>query len=103
MADLTIAKGDTGVTLTLEANVVSTITFAENIGQAACITDGTAPVVWTTDGTTPTNPPNGSSRNGHRLPAIAAVDVRDTNNTGAGFDVVKVLSSGTPTVTVEKA
>lgn len=101
MADVTIAAGDTGATTTLTAGVVSTFTFVDNIGAATLVTDGTAVVVWTTDGSTPVLAANDASRRGFYVPALPARDTRDTVNV-AGVDVVKVRSSGTPTVTVQR-
>lgn len=88
--------------IALVANEVSTVTFADNISRAAVYKlSGTGDVWFTTDGTTPV--PDG--QNSYPLPdagSIGVDDGRETINTPNG-DVVKLVSTGAPTVIVVKA
>jgi hypothetical protein len=103
MANFTVAAGNVAKhAWTLTANQVDTITFADNIGTVDVITDGTADVYFTVDGSTPTV----AGANCYRIPGAggAMVDTRTTLQTSAsgGADVVKVISAGTPSVSVQK-
>lgn len=57
---------------------------------------GTAPVFYTTDGTTPVTTGSSTTR---VIPAAGAVDI--VNIKTDGTTVIKALSSGTPTISVQ--
>ncbi len=100
MPDVTVPEGmKTSGRFHLDAGQVSTVTFAENIGRARVISDGTAAVYVTFDGDEPTI----DGANTFELPAnVAYLREEDTTNTPDG-DVVKLISDGTPSVRVEVA
>lgn len=99
MPDVTVAAGEVSSgEVVLAANTVSTVTFTDNIGAVTLVNTGSAMVWFTTDGGTPTV----GGRNSRPLPAGSVDDGRATTNTASG-DVVKLISSGTPTVIVASA
>ena len=82
---------------TLAANTEDDVTIARDCDRARVYNDtGTAIIYFTVDGSTPTVAGN----NTYRVPATAgaskSVDVPTAGNT-----VVKVISAGTPTYSVE--
>ncbi len=81
---------------TLVAATVSTVNLTTNGSRIEVVNlDGAAAVYFTTDGSTPTVAGNDC----HVLPAaISAVEVAD--ETAGTNSVVKLISSGTPTVSV---
>lgn len=99
MVTRTIGAGDVGKhAVTLTANTVETFVFTDNVGAVQVVSDGVAAVYFTTDGSEPTV----AGDNCYLLPAgTMAVDDRVTSNSPR--DVVKVISSGTPTVSVMRA
>lgn len=100
MADVVVGTGEVSSgRLSLVADEVQTITFSNNIGAVQVISDGAAAVYYTVDGTDPTV----DGTNTFELPAgSVSVDERTTVNTVAG-DVVKLISSGTPSIRVQSA
>lgn len=84
------------VHLTLSAGVASTVTFVENFARVEVLNvDGAAIVYFTNDASTPTVGGNGC----HVVPAAlgAALEVDDET---VGVTVVKLISAGTPKVSV---
>jgi hypothetical protein len=80
---------------TLTANVVTPVTFTANASVIEVATDGAAELYFTTDGTTPTV----GGQNCHWMQAaIGSVEVLD--DTAGQNSVVKLISSGTPKVSV---
>lgn len=102
MPDVTVAAGKVAAHgVTLAANQVSTVSFTDNIRAVDVISDGAAPVYYTVDGSTPTVAGAGC----YLIPAgVTGVDTRDTTNSGntSVLDVVKLISAGTPTVSVQR-
>jgi len=98
MATHTVSSGQVGVhAVTLTANTVETVTFADDLTSVEVISDGAAAVYWTADGSTPTVGGN----NCYFLPAGAAsVDTRQPMT--ASGTVVQLISSGTPTISVQR-
>ena len=95
MADIAVAAGQTGSGLiTLTANVISTVTFADDVQSVEVITNGNAEVWWTCDGTDP------AVGVGWYVPAALGVD--DRQPTTSGNTVVKLFSAGAPTVRVQR-
>lgn len=93
MASHTVAAGNYGqYDFTLTADTVDTVTFADDVGKVEVYSDGAASVFFTTNGTTPTV----GGENGYHLPAAASS--REVN---AG-SVVKLISAGTPKVSVSR-
>ncbi|MDH2424766.1 hypothetical protein [Sphaerisporangium sp. TRM90804] len=80
---------------TLQADVVATITLDRDARKVnVCNVTGTAAVWFTLDGSTPEVEGNGS----WVLPAVvSAIDLEPST---AGPTVVKLISEGTPTVSV---
>lgn len=98
MANVTVAVGEVSSgEVALTASTVSTVTFTENIGSVSLINADTTIVWFTVDGTTPTVGGRGS----WPLPAGAVIENKSTVNS-SGTDVVKLISSGTPTVIVTR-
>jgi hypothetical protein len=95
MADITVTEGAIGSPIiTLTANEVSTVTFAEDLQSVTVITDGTAEVWWTCDRSEP------SVGVGWYIPAVIGAD--DRQPTTAGGTVVKLVSTGAPNVRVQR-
>lgn len=100
MADIVVALGDVSSgRFVLTANEVSTVTFTENIGAVQIITDGGAAVYYTVDGRDPVV----DGPQTFEIPAAAGLASNDTANTPGAGDVVKLVSTGTPSVRVERA
>lgn len=85
--------------VTLVADTVATVTLTTNAGSIEVVNrTGTAEVYFTTDETTPTVEGDDT----HVLPAaICAVTVAD--ETGGKNSVIKLISAGTPKVSVRAA
>lgn len=83
--------------VTLVADVVTTVTLAYNFNRVEVLNrDGAAAVYFRTDGTAPVVGADGT----HVLPAaIGALEVDDETANG-GHTVVKLISAGTPQVSV---
>lgn len=96
MATHTVAQSDIakhGITLT--AGVVDTVTFTStDAARVQLFSNGAAEVYFTVDGSTPTV----GGANCYLLPAVASVD--DVEPPTGGATVVKLISSGTPTLSV---
>ena len=97
MATYTVGANDVGVWWTMTASAADTVNFTGNVSRVQVINEGTVPVYVTVDGSTPSVPAAGASTRAFRVPAGMA---RDLPAPG-GSDAVKLISSGTPTVTVE--
>lgn len=94
MADHTVTAGAIGSpAFALTATAVSTVTFSDDVQSIEVISDGTAAVWWTCDGTTP------AANVGYYIP-IVGVDERQPPT--SGNTVVKLWSTGTPTVRVQR-
>lgn len=82
--------------VTLVASTVSTVNLTTNAGRIEVVNvDGAAAVYFTTDGSDPTV----AGDDTHVLPAaVSGVEVDD--ETAGTTSTVKLISSGTPTVSV---
>lgn len=87
-----IAKHD----FALVASTVETVTFTDNVTAVEIISDGTAKVYYTVDGSTPTV----GGANCYMIPASLSVDERAMPQQGT--DAVKLISSGTPTLSIQR-
>ena len=99
MATHTIAAntGEVGASFTLAASTVDTVTLDFDAPVVEVVNrDGAAEVWYTLDGSTPTV----AGKNCYYLPAAQAVDRREPPTAGA--TVVKLISSGTPAVRVQR-
>lgn len=97
MASFTVASGDIAKhDVTLSASTVDTVTFTDDIDRVRIITDGAAKMYVTVDGSTPTV----SGAKTHLLPA--SVSVLEIQMADADDLAVKLISSGTPTYSVER-
>ncbi len=101
MPDVTVATGKVAAHgIVLVANQISTVTFADNIESVDIISDGTAAVFYTIDGSDPTI----AGQHCYPIPAgVLSVDNRHTLNSSSTQDRVKLISAGTPTVTIVRA
>lgn len=83
---------------TLVAATVDTVTFTSSDRNTVKVTndDGGAAIHFTVDGTAPTS--GGAAT--YRLPAVAGASLSVEPRTG-GATVVKLISTGTPTYSVE--
>lgn len=100
MPDVTVRAGEVSSGLvTLTPNQVSTVTFTEDLGFVTVIHSeaGSGMVWYTTDGSTPVI----GGRSAWPLPAGMIDERRPTVHTSEG-DVVKLISSGSPTVIVTR-
>lgn len=100
-----VATGKVGAyAITLSANTVDTVTFADDLDLVRVVTDGVAAVYVTVDGSTPAVADSGS----FELPAVAGAtagklcvsDVYEVP-TGGGT-VVKLKSAGTAAYSVSR-
>lgn len=98
MAEHTIAKGDLGAhNVTLTANTVEVVAFSEDLDEITIVAlDGTAAVYITVDGRTPTV---GGAATRVMPAAIGTMTLKDRIT---GPSVVKLISSGTPKVSVQR-
>lgn len=93
MATWNIAAGDFAKhDVTLTAATVETFVFADNIGRVRIIWDGAAKGYYTVDGSTPTVA-------GAKCLPLPAVPLESIEDMKAG-DTLKIISAGTPTVSV---
>lgn len=101
MATYTVSKGHVGVgPWPLVASQVDTVTFTDNVSTVQVVnTDGAVDVWATNDGSTPAVPSAGTSTASYRVPAGTILDLTLHGAT----DAVKVISSGTPTISVQAA
>jgi hypothetical protein len=82
---------------TLAASTVDTVTISRDAGSVRVYFDsGSTPIFFTVDGSAPTV--NGA--NCYRVPASAGAST-SVDVTGVAPTVVKLISSGTPTYSVE--
>lgn len=98
MASYSVASGEVAAySKTLVASTVDTVTFTDDRFQIRVHNDtGTAAIHFTVDGSTPTV--NGATT--YRVPAFAGAYAEVTTQGGSGTEVVKLISSGTPTYSV---
>lgn len=99
MASYSIAAGEIAAYgKTLVASTVDTVTFTSSDREMVRVYNdtGTAVIHFTVDGSTPTV--NGATT--YRVPAVAGAYTSAEVRT-AGATVVKLISSGTPTYSVE--
>jgi hypothetical protein len=96
MADHSIAASDRAKhDFALTASTVDTVTFTgTDVGTLQIQSDGTAAVYYTLDGSTPTV----GGGNCFRIPAAVSVDEVQPQTGSA--TVVKLISSGTPTLSI---
>lgn len=99
MATHNVAAGKLGAhAFTLAAATVDTVAFAEDIDEVTVISlDGAAAVYFTLDGSTPTV----AGANTYVLPAALGAAAFEPRT--AGPTVVKLISSGTPTISVQRS
>jgi hypothetical protein len=100
MATHTISTGQiaaSGHPFTLTANTVDTWTFSEDLNSVDIISDGLAPAFYTLDGSAPTV---GGANSYLLLGSAITVDTRQPKV--ADVTVVKIISSSTPTVDVQR-
>lgn len=83
--------------ITLTANTVETVTFEYWPHVVEVVSDGAAEVYYTIDGSAPTV----GGANCFRLPATPCVDSRSLEHT-VGTVTIKLISAGTPKVSVQK-
>lgn len=98
MASYTVQAGEWGVHgITLEAGTVTTVHFPDDVDEIEVLShDGAAPIYFTVDGTTPVV----EGRASRIIPAsISAATVQPPT---AGPTVVKLISAGTPKVSVTR-
>lgn len=93
MASYTVPAGEIGVHETLVASTADSVTFTDDITEVEVLNrDGAAEIYFTVDGSTPTV----GGENCRVLPAaIGGLELRVEHG-----DVVKLISSGTPTYSV---
>ncbi|WP_069883546.1 hypothetical protein [Streptomyces luteocolor] len=96
MADYTLGANDWGVHgITLVANQVDTVQFADDVDEIEILShDGAAPIYFTVDGTAPAVEGRGS----RVLPAAISSAMIEPPTSGP--TVVKVVSAGTPKISV---
>src|SRR5690349_4049630 len=100
MATYTVSAGHNSVgPWALTASQVDTVTFEDNVASVQVCNDGTVDVYVRTDGTNPTVPSAGASSAAFRIPGGAVLEVEMRGQT----DSVKLISSGTPTVSVQRS
>jgi hypothetical protein len=101
MATYTVSAGLNSVgPFTMTAGQVDTVTFTDNVRSADIVnTAGTVDVWVTLDGSTPAVPAAGSSTAAFRVPAGAVLEVELRKDS----DSIKLVSSGTPTVSVQRS
>ncbi|MFC9268925.1 hypothetical protein ACFTXJ_14280 [Streptomyces zhihengii] len=98
MADYTIQAGEWGVHgITLTASQICTIQFPDDVDEIEVLShDGAAPIYFTVDGTDPAV----EGRASRVIPAsISSAQVQPPT---AGPTVVKLISAGTPKVSVTR-
>lgn len=106
MATHALNPGEVGTAaFTLAASVVDTVTFAASdyLPAVEVVSDGTAAVWYTLDGSSPTV----GGRHCYYIPAVPAVDSRSSRlrqpwSGVSGATVVKLISTGTPVLRVQK-
>lgn len=97
MPAVSVPAGGVGAhEVALTAATVLTVTFGDDLDAVQIVSDGAASLYFTLDGSTPTV----GSTSCYYLPATASSDIRQPKTSGG--TVVKVISSGTPTVTVQR-
>lgn len=100
MAEHEIAAGAVSVpNVKLTAETVETFKFAEYVSVVEIISDGGGAAYVTIDGSTPTV----EGANCYPLPAQACVRFIPDSGDRTDPPVVKVISSGTPTISVSRA
>ncbi len=105
MPDVTVAANKVAAhDITLVAGQVSSVTFTDNISRVEIVSDGSAKVFYTVDGSTPTVGGAGC----YPIPAVGPLISDERNTTpwqtaGNLVDVVRLISAGTPTVSVVRA
>lgn len=100
MAAHEIPAGDvSAANVKLTASTIEEFKFAEYVPVVEVIWDGTAAGTLTIDGSTPTV----DGPNGYPLPAFACVRRFAGSGDRTVAPVVKVISSGTPTISVSRS
>jgi hypothetical protein len=100
MATYTVSAGHKGVApFALVASTADTVTFNDNVQVVQIVNPGdNSADVWVRgDGTAPTVPSAGASTAALRVIPGSVLDLELRNQT----DSVKVISSGTPTISVQ--
>ena len=99
MPSHSITPGQVGAhAVTLTANTVETFTFADDLPEVTVVNhDGAAAVYFTIDGSTPTI----AGPRTYVLPAVIGTATFAPPTPGG--TVVKAISTGTPTISVQRA
>ncbi|MBP2581920.1 hypothetical protein J3A78_002398 [Streptomyces sp. PvR006] len=98
MADYQVQAGEWGVhAITLQPGTVTTIAFPDDVDEVEVLShDGAAAIYFTVDGSTPSVEGRGS----RVLPA--AISSAQVQPPTAGPTVVKLVSAGSPSVSVSR-
>ncbi|MFI8191357.1 hypothetical protein ACIF8T_21480 [Streptomyces sp. NPDC085946] len=98
MADYTVHDGEWGIHgITLEAATITTVHFPDDVNEIEILShDGAAPIYFTTDGSDPSVEGRGS----RVLPA--AISSAQVQPPTAGPTIVKLISAGSPRVSVTR-
>lgn len=97
MATHTIAAADKSKQFALAASTVDTVTVDANTDTVTILSDGTAAVYFTVDGSTPT------VAGINTLPIPAAVSTFEVGPRHGFAGTLKLISAGTPTLTVYRS
>jgi hypothetical protein len=98
---ITVAAGQIGTyEQQLIANTVLTVNFTDDLDNVEVITNGAAAVYFTVDGSTPTIPSGAVGSSCYYLPAAAGS--KEVHPPTAGGTTVKLISSGTPTISIAR-
>lgn len=98
MAAHTVAAGEIGAhAKTLTANTVETVTFADDVARIEVVSDGAAELYFTVDKAAPAV----GAAAAYYIPAVPGV--REVPSPADGSAVVRLISAGTPKVSVAKA
>ena len=100
MATYTVSAGHKSIgPFALVAGQVDTVTFTDNVAEVTVDnSEGSVAVYVTADGSDPAVPAAGASSSAFRVPAGAVLDLEMRRDN----DGVKLISSGTPTVAVQR-
>lgn len=98
MAEYVVNSGDVAVhNVQLQPSVVTWVSFIDDVPEVEILSNGAAPIFYTRDGSEPTI--NGS--NTRLIPAMAAGVLIDQILMSHHHDVLKFISAGSPTISVQ--